>query len=98
MLPNGNAATELASQRVPHGETQPAHQRIVDNDLVMRTICSFVENDADLVNCITASKGFFEAAVRYLYQHSDAKTFERMEKKHCNVVGISFKPSTHHDC
>jgi len=86
--------TELASQGDLEEEVQRSHARIADNDLVMRTIFGFVGKRKDLVNCMTASKGFFEAAVPYLYRCCIEYTLEDLKGNKCDLVSKRLKAST----
>jgi hypothetical protein len=93
MAKNGEAATELVSQRVPDEELHAPYERVANNDLVMRTIFGFVESGTDLLNCMTACRGFFDAAVRYLYKSCSTGISNRIECGHCNDVSEGFELS-----
>jgi hypothetical protein len=90
MVTDGNAATELASQQVSDEELYTPYERVANNDLLMRTIFGFVDRHADLLNCMTASKGFFDAAVRHMYKSCSTGILSRIECGHCNDVSEGF--------
>ncbi|KAH8083541.1 hypothetical protein HD553DRAFT_356776 [Filobasidium floriforme] len=85
MAYNDDAASDIPSQRLPDEEIQKPHETIAENDLVMRTVFGFVERPKDLVNCMTASKGFFEIVVPYLYRCCIEYTLEDLKSNKCDL-------------
>ncbi|KAG7527377.1 hypothetical protein FFLO_06996 [Filobasidium floriforme] len=85
MAYNGDAASDIPSQRPSDEEIQKPHETIAENALVMRTVFGFVERPKDLVNCMTASKGFFEIAVPYLYRRCIEYELEDLKSNGCDL-------------